>query len=115
MGLAMTGRRGGLGVLAALGVVGSLFSLPQAVQGQSLHLAELFAEQGRVDDARAEVAAWFEIRGIEATPAELLHGVYLRARISPDPAQEIPKPVPVHRSSGENLPPVVEAPQEPVP
>ncbi len=53
--------------------------------GQSLHLAELFAEQGRVDDARAEVLAWFEIREDEASPDELQHGLWLRARLAEDP------------------------------
>ena len=59
---------------------------PSVASAQSLHLAELFAEQGRIDDARAEVLAWFEIRGDEATPAEVQHGLWLRGRFAQDPA-----------------------------
>lgn len=60
--------------------------VPAAASAQSLHLAELFAEQDRVDDARAEVLAWFEIRGDDATPDELQHGLWLRGRFAADPA-----------------------------
>ncbi|NNF37765.1 MAG: tetratricopeptide repeat protein, partial [Gemmatimonadetes bacterium] len=69
----------------AVGLVG--FLSPRDARAQSLHLAELFAEQGRLDDARAEVLAWFEIRGQEATPTELQHALWLRARFAPDAAE----------------------------
>jgi cell division septation protein DedD len=64
----------------------SIALLPSPASSQSLHLAELFAEQGRIDDARAEVLAWFEIRGDEATPNEVQHGLWLRGRFAKDPA-----------------------------
>ena len=64
----------------------SIAVLPSTASAQSLHLAELFAEQGRIDDARAEVLAWFEIRGDEATPNEMQHGLWLRGRFAQDPA-----------------------------
>jgi cell division septation protein DedD len=64
----------------------SIALLPSTASGQSLHLAELFAKQGRIHDARAEVLAWFEIRGDEATPNEVQHGLWLRGRFARDPA-----------------------------
>ena len=67
-------------------VAAALVLVPSVVSAQSLHLAELFAEQGRTDDARAEVLAWFEIRGDEATPTEMQHGLWLRGRFAQDPA-----------------------------
>lgn len=57
---------------------------PARAAGQSLHLAELFVEQGRLDDARAEVGAWFEIRGEAATDDEVQHGLWLQGRLSED-------------------------------
>lgn len=63
----------------------SLAVRPAPAASQSLHLAELFAEQGRVDDARAEVLAWFEIRGDDATSNEVQHGLWLRGRLAQDP------------------------------
>lgn len=76
-------------LLVSLSVVVAVTSVivrPSGVSAQSLHLAELFAEQGRTDDARAEVLAWFEIRGAEATPTEVQHGLWLRGRFAQDPA-----------------------------
>lgn len=68
--------------LLALAGVASFTAAPLA--GQSLHLAELFVEQGRLDDARAEVGAWFEIRGDAATPEEVQHGLWLQGRLLED-------------------------------
>ncbi|MEK9502395.1 SPOR domain-containing protein [Gemmatimonadota bacterium DH-20] len=68
--------------LLALAGVASFTAAPLA--GQSLHLAELFVEQGRLDDARAEVGAWFEIRGDAATAEEVQHGLWLQGRLLED-------------------------------
>ena len=72
--------------LSAVTALATLAVRPSATSGQSLHLAELFAERGRIPDARAEVLAWFEIRGDEATPNEMQHGLWLRGRFAEDPA-----------------------------
>lgn len=69
---------------AALAWAALAWAVPMGVSAQSLHLAELFAEQGRLGDARAEVMAWFEIRGDAATPEELQHGLWLRGRLAED-------------------------------
>lgn len=61
--------------------------LPAPLVGQSLDLAELFIEQGRLDDARTEVDAWFEIRGSAATPQQIQHGLWLQGRLLPDRAR----------------------------
>lgn len=61
--------------------------LPAPLVGQSLDLAELFIEQGRLDDARTEVDAWFEIRGSAATPRQIQHGLWLQGRLLPDRAR----------------------------
>lgn len=68
--------------LAAAAACSGVF--PGGAAGQSLHLAELFAEQGRTGDARAEVMAWFEIRGDAATDEELQHFLWLRGRLAED-------------------------------
>ncbi len=69
---------------AALAWAALAWAVPTGVSAQSLHLAELFAEQGRLGDARAEVMAWFEIRGDAATSDELQHGLWLRGRLAED-------------------------------
>lgn len=74
-------------VAAALAaVVAVSFGLPSVAAAQSLHLAELFADAGRMGDARAEVEAWFEIRGDDATDEERQHGLWLRGRLAEDRA-----------------------------
>ena len=77
-------RRVGRFVPPLLGALTLVLGTARDGAGQSLHLAELFAEQGRIEHARAEVLAWFEIRGAEATPEELQHGLWLRARLDSD-------------------------------
>jgi DedD protein len=69
-----------------VGALALALGAPWAASAQSLHLAELFAEQGRVADARAEVLAWFEIRGDDATSEEFQHGLWLRGRLAEQPS-----------------------------
>lgn len=71
---------------AAAAAVVVVCGLPSDAAAQSLHLAELFADAGRLGDARAEVEAWFEIRGEAATDEERQHGLWLRGRLAEDRA-----------------------------
>lgn len=77
-------RRNPLQMISLLALAGVASFTAAPVAGQSLHLAELFVEQGRLDDARAEVGAWFEIRGDAATAEEVQHGLWLQGKLLED-------------------------------
>src|SRR5690606_27812764 len=79
-------RRIRVPIVPALIVAGAGLVHATPAAGQSLQLPELFVEQGRLAEARAEVDAWCEIRGDAGSAAAIQHGLWLRGRLLPDRA-----------------------------
>lgn len=75
------------GIVAALALA-ALLPVTAAAQAPSLDRVESLVGEGRYEDARATLEAWWSARqAFEIPGSDLVRGLMLRARLQPDPAR----------------------------